>query len=214
MCWLQHCGWGVVKLQSTNPSFATRPSFSFPPRHQFVVTSKIAENNMQRLCPVDTVSVDDHTLYSFLTLFIIRSGPDLFRFQLKQRCAQQDLIHTDHDHFGRSFRLRLRKADKIVVLGLWLCDKVASGRPWQVVAQNLQRKQRTKNRQKNKAKNWIHATCFEGCAEGFCSMDVLHVTPSTSSWWFRTFQNSDQHLKLIYDGTAFSNSFVTRSFRV
>jgi len=169
---------------------------------------------MQRLCPVDTVSVDDHTLYSFLTFFIIRSGPDLFRFQLKQRCAQQDLIHTDHDHFGRSFRLRLRKADKIVVLGLWLCDKVASGRPWQVVAQNLQRKQRTKNRQKNKAKNWIHVTCFEGCAEGFCSMNVLHVTPSTSSWWFRTFQNSDQHLKLIYDGTAFSNSFVTRSFRV
>jgi len=122
MCWLQHCGWGVVKLQSTNPSFATRPSFSFPPRHQFVVTSKIAENNMQRLCPVDTVSVDDHTLYSFLTLFIIRSGPDLFRFQLKQRCAQQDLIHTDHDHFGRSFRLRPRKADKIVVLGL--CEHV------------------------------------------------------------------------------------------
>jgi len=203
MCWLQHCGWGVVKVQSTNPSFATRPSFSFPPRHQFVVTSKIAENNMQRLCPVDTVSVDDHTLYSFLTLFIIRSGPDLFRFQLKQRCAQQDLIHTDHDHFGRSFRLRLRKADKIVVLGLWLCDKVASGRPWQVVAQNLQRKQRTKNRQKNKAKNWIHATCFEGCAEGFCSIDVLHVTPSTSSWWFRVFQSSDQHLKLIYDGHCF-----------
>ena len=218
MCWLQHRGWSVVELQSTHLSFATQappPQFQLPITTSIVVTSKIAENNMQRLCPVDTVNVDDQTDVQFLTLFVIRSGPDLFRFQLKQcnacitvsavcnRRAQQDLIHTDHDHFGRSFRLRLRKADKIVVLGLWLCDKVASGRPWQVVAQNLQRKQRTKNRQKNKAKNWIHVTCFEGCAEGFCSMDVLHVTPSTSSWWFRVFQSSDQHLKLIYDGHCF-----------
>ena len=137
MCWLQHRGWSVVELQSTHLSFATQappPQFQLPITTSIVVTSKIAENNMQRLCPVDTVNVDDQTHVQFLTLFVIRSGPDLFRFQLKQcnacitvsavcnRRAQQDLIHTDHDHFGRSFRLRPRKADKIVVLGL--CEHV------------------------------------------------------------------------------------------
>lgn len=56
------------------------------------------------------------------------------------RHTQQDLIHTEHGHSAGALIsgcVQSRKADKIVDLGL--SDKVASGRPWQVVAGNLQR---------------------------------------------------------------------------
>lgn len=139
--------------------------------------------------PVSTTStaspVSTHLrLLTFLTLFIISSGSDMFRFQLKQceacitvsavcnRSAQQDLIIQIMTILAGAPSCVQEKPIK-----LW---------PWAYVTRCARKLTKIANNQeqaKEQHENWIHiSTWFEGCAEGSCSIHVLHVTPSTSSW--------------------------------
>ena len=168
-----------------------------------------------RLCPVAALNVQHHSINFDIVQHEVRFRPVQIAAKALQ-CMHHWQFWYRTWPYGRSsdFRLPSKKADKTVALRP--SDKVASGRPWQVVAASLQIYCRSKltniakNQQQAREQGKKLEPCYMGwrrcwrflfnwCFTCYCTKHELMVIHSL-------FQNSDKHLQLIHDGAAFSNS--------